>query len=177
MSQSDKPDEDRQDPADALASMAESGQEQAEPVEPSGEDQVDATVALDQMADDDDAVVDLDDLVDAEGETIDLKMAEVTGVSGRQAFEVRRAHGARMSGQQARVHAHAYKRMMIPLLLAVGAVLIIIGAIGLSMMLRAAEPVRQTRWHSWLTGVVLVSFPLGAIMFFGAWLFHREVKR
>jgi hypothetical protein len=45
-------------------------------------------------------------------------------------------------------------------------------------MLNAAQSAPAwTWWHSVMTLLVLVSFPLAAILFFGAWLFHRDLTR
>ena len=99
------------------------------------------------------------------------------GVPGRRSYRAGGARGGRIAGRQARANVNAYKKMMIPLLLVVGVLLILIGLLGVSMLIAAEEADSGTRWHALMTAVALVSFPLGAILLFGAWWFHRDVGR
>ena len=165
----------REDPADALANMAEGQHDETVAASDSPEDEeVDATAALDEMAGDQgDAAELLDDLVGAEAEPVDEEVAAAAGASDLQG----RQQGGRISARHAQAHIHAYKRTMIPLLLVVAAILAVVGALAVSMLLRAGQAARQTQWEAWLTFVALVSFPLAAILLVGVWLFHREVKR
>lgn len=174
MSKSENTDEQRKDPADALASMADGQHDQAAAASDSPEDEeVDATAALNEMAGDQgDAAELLDDLAEEEAGAVE----EVAAAAGASDFQSRQ-QGGRISARHARAHVHAYKRTMIPLLLVVAAILAVVGALATSMLIRAGAAARETRWEAWLTFVALVSFPLAAILLFGAWLFHREVKR
>lgn len=175
MSKSENTDEQRKDPADALASMANDQHDQTAAAPDSPEDEeVDATAALDEMAGDQgDAAELLDDLAEEEAEAVEEEVAAAAGASDLQS----RQQGGRTSARHARAHVHAYKKTMIPLLLVVAAILAVVGALATSMLIRAGQTARQTQWEAWLTFVALVSFPLAAILLFGAWLFHREVKR
>ena len=165
------------DPAEALANMADSRNEQAAPPPEADEKPKDATEALDELAARRaETGKEAEGLAPADDETIDMAAAAATGLSGAEAFRARRARGAKITGQQARAHAHAYRRMMIPLLLVVGVLLILIGLLDVSMLIAADEADRQTRWHALMMVVALVSFPLAAVLFFGAWWFHREVS-
>ena len=177
MGEADKSKGEQEDPADVLAEMAEGRDQDVVAPQPS-QDAPDPPEALDQLAAEGaDPADGLKDLAEGEGDEVDSEMAELTGLSGRQALQARRARGSKLAGQQARAHAHTYKKTMIPLLLVVGAMLILIGLVDVSMLVAAEEADRQTRWHALMTALAVVSFPLGAILFFGAWWFHRDVSR
>lgn len=166
------------DPAEALANMAESRDEEIVAPPDTDEKPADPAEVLDRMAAErTDAGDELDDLGEAGDETVEAEAAAMTGVPGRRAYQARGARGARIAGRQARANVNAYKKMMIPLLLVVGALLILIGMLGVSMLIAAEEADSGTRWHALMTAVALVSFPLGAILLFGAWWFHRDVGR
>ena len=166
------------DPAEALANMAESRDEEIVAPPDADEEPADPAEVLDRMAAErTDAGDELDDLGEAGDESVEAEAAAMTGVSGRRAYQARGARGARIAGRQARANVNAYKKMMIPLLLVVGALLILIGLLGVSMLIAAEEADSGTRWHALMTAVALVSFPLGAILLFGAWWFHRDVGR
>ncbi len=179
MAEAENSDKERQDsdPAEALANLA-AGREQP-PVDsselsgaPEGPPEV-----LDQMAAArDDAADELDRMRKSEADDVDQGLAAVTGLSGRQASRAKQARSVRIGGQQAQAHAHAYKKMMIPLLLVVGVLLILIGALDVTMLAQADEGELRTRWHALMAAIALASFPLGAILLFGAWWFRREVK-
>ena len=85
---------------------------------------------------------------------------------------------------QRRVHAEQFKRMMIPLLLVVGAMLIVLGGIT-AFMLPSEEEIELARLtgrsgllHRPITRWMVVSaFPLGAVLFLGAWVFWREIRQ
>lgn len=166
------------DPAEALANMADSRDEETVAPPDADKQPKDATEALDQLAAKrPETGGEPEGLAQADDETVDMAVAAATGLSGPEAYRARRARGARITGQQARAHAHAYRKMMIPLLLVVGILLILIGLLDVSMLIAADEADRQTRWHALMMAVALVSFPLAAVLFFGAWWFHREVSR
>ncbi len=76
------------------------------------------------------------------------------------------------------VHAHHFKQFMIPMLLIVGVMLVGMGAtLGLILINRSDTVGPPTMIDQpWVPWAVVASFPLGAIMFVGAWMFHREGK-
>lgn len=166
------------DPAEALANMAESRDEEIVTPPDADEEPADPAEVLDRMAAERiDAGDELDDQDEAGDERVEAEAAAMTGVPGRRAYQARGARGARIAGRQARANVNAYKKMMIPLLLVVGALLILIGLLGVSMLIAPEEADSGTRWHALMTAVALVSFPLGAILLFGAWWFHRDMGR
>ncbi len=69
-----------------------------------------------------------------------------------------------------RHHAHMYKKTMIPLLLVVGAMLVVIGFIAAAMVFGETPDPRMKL-------VMFVSFPLAAAVLAGAWLFRRDVNK
>jgi len=102
---------------------------------------------------------------------------------GEGASLARRNRSAAFQHQSRRVHAEQFKRAMIPLLIVVGAMLLLLGAAMLTM-LPGAEQAAQARARgsdalahkAWTRPLVLASFPLGAILFLGAWLFRRDLR-
>ncbi len=173
MNDTNEPQEQRKDPADALADLA--AQEPAEIVAPPEPPTLpaDPTEALNRLAESEAASPAEGDLDTPERAPVDLEMAEKTGLAGRDAFQARRARSATIGGDETRASSAAYKRTMIPLLLVVGGLLILVGALSAWMLLRQVD----TGGHSAaLVLVTLVSFPLAALLVFGAWWFHRDVR-
>jgi len=139
----DKP---QQHPADALAALAAGQREPDPPNDPEPEPQ---------------------------SEVVDEALAEQTGLVGEHALRARRARSASIGADDARSRSAAYKRTMVPLLLAVGGLLLLVGILSAMMLTgrQAAGPPDDR-----LVLVTLISFPLAAMLIFGAWWFHRDVK-
>jgi|GEM_PF-2350776 len=99
-----------------------------------------------------------------------------TAVSG-----ARKARASTLQRQRARVHAEQFKRMMVPILLVTGILLLVLGGI-VAYMMRQGDADLYTG-----TGIlhdpgfkkimVITSFPLGAILMIGAWIFRADLKR
>jgi len=94
----------------------------------------------------------------------------------RQSFHARRAHAAAYAGVHSRAHAHQYKKIMIPFLIVMAALLVLVGAYSASEVLGADERTQQLDSYARMTMVMIASFPLAAVLGFGAWWFHRDVK-
>lgn len=158
------------DPADVLAGMADQGPlEIAEPDAGSG----DPLAALDDMAEArQDTPAGLDRLEAAdEPPPLDPDMAAATGLSGRDAYRARRVRGLRIEAQQAHAHAHAFRRLAVPMCLVVGGLLLIVGALAAYLVLAGGWD-RQPG----MVLVGLVSFPLAIALFIGAWWFHHDLQ-
>ena len=92
----------------------------------------------------------------------------------------RKARVRRHEANQGKAHAAQFKAAMIPLLLAVGVILMIIGVV----CLVAGRPGDGSRITisgelfgvAYVTWIAILSFPIGSILLFGAWLFHRELR-
>jgi hypothetical protein len=100
---------------------------------------------------------------------------KTTAVSG-----VRRSRANALQKQQSQVHAEQFKRMMVPILMITGILLVLLGAIVMFMV--KGEPAGYTGTgllnNSSLKRImVITSFPLGAILMVGAWLFRADIKR
>ena len=141
-------DNQQADPADALADLA--GSDDCEITVPDEQDNVDPFSALNAMARSDEAGFD-------------------PGVSGG-------AHVTSGGGYH-RHHAHMYKKTMIPLLLVVGAMLVVIGLIAADMVISATPERKFYTWYPRMKLVMFVSFPLSAAVLAGAWLFRRDVNK
>lgn len=96
----------------------------------------------------------------------------MAGMDGRQVLHARWARSAVYTRQSAAVNAHTFRKTMIPVLLVVGVLLMVVG--GLSFYLSHEGGGRGDRL---LMLIMVVSFPLAAVLFFGAWYFHHEVTR
>jgi len=183
------------DPADALADLAERAADENEAVAPTGDPQADsaapedvgdATAALGRMSGDQaDAAEELDALADArqgppDGAHSDHDLPDLRPLQGRL------ARRAVIDAQQARADAHRLRATMIPLLVVLGGLLIFVGVLGVLLLTVLGESHGGWRghpaavqgggdpWHSGMKVVTMASFPLAAILFSGAWWFHRE---
>jgi len=95
--------------------------------------------------------------------------------------------GAHLAARRARAthkskshhaHAHQFKQIMAPLLLVVGLMLFVLGIIVALSMPGGGSPEARDGWPTASAKVaVVIAFPLGAVLLFGAWYFHREVKQ
>ncbi len=161
-----------EDPADVLANMA-ANQPAGEIAPPEENDRATSDV-LTEMADGDKLPSD-DDFAAApaeEADGYDAEIAAATGLAGEDARRARQARSANIGAHQARATRHASKRFMIPMLLALGVLLLVVGLASVLILSRG-----DSGADAKLTIVMLLSFPLAAVMIFGAYWFHREVKR
>ncbi len=91
----------------------------------------------------------------------------------------RKSRAAAMQKYQARANAQQFKRMMVPILLITGLLLLFLGAVVLYLM----RDVPDTGTGSFLHNpkirriMVITSFVLGPILMGGAWMFRSDVKR
>jgi hypothetical protein len=93
----------------------------------------------------------------------------------------RKARASALQRQRARVHAEQFKRMMVPILLVTGVLLLLLGGIVMVMM-RQVDPEMYTGEGLFNNPrfkqiMVITAFPLGAILLIGAWLFRADLKR
>jgi hypothetical protein len=92
----------------------------------------------------------------------------------------RRNQMAFQARQQKLAQMHGFKRVMTPMLLVVGGMLILLGIIGLYLVLSyKPNPHAIVEDEGYGTGfkmVVLASLLLGAVLLLGAWMFHRETS-
>ncbi|MFW6132764.1 MAG: hypothetical protein ACOC8F_02620 [Planctomycetota bacterium] len=141
----------RRDPADALHAMAD------------GEDLAAAPVG--------------DTEPETPGEEPDAADADaLEGLPGRgEARSARRARSATIGAQADSAHHHQFHRAMIPLLVVVGILLFVLGFV--VAILGPARAETSMFGGTMTTVAVVVAFPLGAILLFGAWFFRREVAR
>lgn len=79
-----------------------------------------------------------------------------------------------------RVHAHQFKTIMVPLLVTVGSLLLLCGAIMLAGA--GGDPQEAPGGPEGFHGIFrkwfpVAAFPVGVILLAGAWYFHRELRR
>ncbi|MDP6633440.1 MAG: hypothetical protein QGG42_00905 [Phycisphaerae bacterium] len=102
-------------------------------------------------------------------------------VSSGAVSRARRARANTLQKQRARVHAEQFKRMMVPILLITGVLLLFLGGI-VAFMMRGSSADAYTG-SGMLNNptlkriMVITSFPLGAILLVGAWFFRADIKR
>lgn len=143
----------RDESADALAALAAGGDLQAESDAPR-----DDGLALAEAA-------------PAPGEP-----AAVAETSYAQRF---RQEYIRYQTQSRLAHAHQYKKIMIPLLLVVGGMLLLICVATAIMVVRyggkeAAQPSAMVQSAPWF---IPCAGLLGAVLLLGAWMFHRDTSK
>jgi len=89
--------------------------------------------------------------------------------------EARRSRQTGLKGRVKRAHAEQFKRTMIPLLLVVGAMLLLISVATILMM-----QTHESDTGEFMGGVgwpmAIGSFVLAAVLMLGAWLFHYEIN-
>lgn len=106
-------------------------------------------------------------------------LSEIAALSAPSTLAARQARLTQMETRSRRVYAHQYKRTLIPLLLAVGALLFIFSGVTLAMLLRGnpdLAPGETTYLLAYGRYFVMAALPLGAILLAGAWLFHVETR-
>ena len=92
----------------------------------------------------------------------------------------RKSRANAMQKQRAQVHAEQFKRMMVPILLVTGILLLFLGGVVMFMMRGATDAYTGAGMlnnPALKRIMVITSFPLGAILMVGAWLFRADVKR
>ena len=161
-------DEHHTDPADALADLARGTA--GGMVVPDKAGKVDPLSALDAMARNDAVVADPGEFA-AAAETNVSDEVFAGGASFSKASD--REHVTAGAGYR-RHHAHMYKQTMIPLMLVVGAILVLIAFVAAVMVLQSDTA--DALYYSRMKIVVYVSFPLSAVVLVGAWWFHRDVN-
>ncbi|MHC4983310.1 MAG: hypothetical protein ACYTF6_09110 [Planctomycetota bacterium] len=157
--QQDQPEE--KPPSEALAEMAE-GQDLAPP------DQQDAQ----QNHAAGDAPEDLAQLAGSEGPPA-VQAGDLQGLpNAAQTMASRRARAAAFERQNRRAQADQFKRLMVPLLLAVGLLLIVLGGVAVALLPsgKSSSLGASAKW------AVAAAFPLGALLLFAAWFYHRQLK-
>lgn len=168
-------DDQQADPADALADLAGSESPVATEITvPDEQDNVDPLSALNAMARSDEAVSDPGDFAAAAAETVAYDVSDEVFSGGASPLGASgRLHVTAGDGYH-RHHAHMYKKTMIPLLLVVGAMLVVIGLVAAAMVLSATP---EQKFDPRMKLVLFVSFPLAAVVLTGAWLFRRDVNK
>ena len=104
-------------------------------------------------------------------ESVDPAALEGLPAAG-DSLAARRARAATFQGQAHRASTHQLKQIMIPLLVAVGALLIVLAGVVMGMLASGRSP--KSGAGAW--AAVIVAFPLGGFLLFGAWWFRRDVK-
>ena len=93
----------------------------------------------------------------------------------------RKARASTLQRQRSRVHAEQFKRMMVPILVVTGVLLLILGGI-VTFMMRQGDAdlpagTGMLNDPGFKRIMVIAAFPLGAILLIGAWLFRADLKR
>jgi len=153
------------DPVDVLAAMAEGAEEQ----------EADAPKPPDEQEELDEELLAAVGHEIGEGGVDPADLADLS--ANRLSAAERKARAAVLHSQAAQAHHHQFKRTMIPLLIVVAGMLFVLGAV-VAAILPGREQAGRGGILSglWAWVAVWVSFPLGAILLFGAWFFHREVR-
>jgi hypothetical protein len=165
MTQADNGDSKQRDPADALADMADVSPEIVSPEEDDSEDAaLDALTGLSDEPPDPEAVAEEgiagDDEPPPRDEEVDVPTARPANAAQQAAYARAAKHR----------QAQDFKKMMIPLLGIVGAMVIAVGF--LSAMFMTSDGMAGSRGT--LMTLMFVSFPLGSVLLFGAWKFRRD---
>ena len=176
---------------DALAAMA-AGQDVA-PTDPDAGDlpidcdqpvQADPTGQIPPEA----AAVELSDLAEtaSAGARVDAFAAAgppVGDAASRQvALQARQKRAASLVGQSQRAHAQQFKSFMIPMLIVTGSLLFVLATI-VALLMPDTRETFSPGYSSWYEnpntkkGLVLVAYPLGAILYLGAYLFYMDLQR
>ena len=165
-------DEKRDRSADALAAMAD-GQE----IGPK----------TDQKPETSESAIPSQDVLDADKADTPGQGAKALSAAGTAAPEsadgvARKARAASLQRRTQHVHAEQFKRMMIPLLLVTGIMLLVLG-IAVATIISGSKPLAHGEKVGFLENpsvqkaLVVLAFPLAAILLAGAWLFREDLKR
>ncbi len=122
-----------------------------------------------------------DEQDDSAGDPLDGEVFEQTDSAVDIGVDVNpeQARRTRQTGMQGRIrkaHAEQFKRTMIPLLLVVGAMLLLI-SITTVMMIQAHRGDSGKFMGGLGWPMAVGSFLLAAILMLGAWMFHNELQR
>lgn len=102
--------------------------------------------------------------------------------SRQRSLQARQKRAAALVGQSQRAHAQQFKSFMIPMLVVTGSLLFILATIVALLMPDTRETFNPaySPWYenpSTKKGLVLLAFPLGAILYLGAYLFYMDIQR
>lgn len=89
----------------------------------------------------------------------------------------RLARARTQRAQAAHVHAYQFKHFMVPMLLATGGLLIVVGLVILVRIANGARFVASWISESAVKIMAWAALPLGLILLLGAWLFYRELQQ
>ncbi len=98
------------------------------------------------------------------------------GVTVVNTEQAKRARQAGIQGRMHKAHAEQFKRTMIPLLLVVGAMLLLI-SIATVMMMQSHRSENGPFMGGFGWPMAVGSFLLAAILMLGAWMFHNEIQK
>jgi len=107
--------------------------------------------------------------------------AAVASVPRPSSSGARKARAATLHKNRSRAHAEQFKRMMVPILLITGVLLLMLGGV-VAWMMRDV-PADAYTGEGVLNNpavkriMVITAFPLGGILMIGAWLFRSDLKR
>lgn len=103
--------------------------------------------------------------------------------AGSAEFAARQAQARKFQQANALAQHLQLKKFAIPLLLVVGALLLLMGTILVFMLPPSApegaatNPDTSLATSPWTKVMVFSAFPMGLILMLGAWLFHQDVRR
>jgi len=109
-------------------------------------------------------------LADGEGaeRADDVDLADLPETD--DALQARLKRTAALHHQTRRVHAKQFKQAMIPLLLVVGLMLFVLGAVTGYMVVNGTITKPVAKWAA------IGAFPVGAVLLLSAWLFRLDLK-
>ena len=105
-----------------------------------------------------------------------------SGSGTSSASGARKSRASALQRQRSRVHAEQFKRMMVPILVVTGALLMVLGGI-VGYMMRPGGPLTPLPGDEMVADMgfkkimVGASFVIGAILLVGAWMFRMDLKR
>jgi len=109
-------------------------------------------------------------------------LAGVGGANKEQALQMRRKRAVALQGQTRHAHAQQFKSFMIPMLIVTGALLFVLATV-VALLRPSDAGTFNPEYSSWYENpttkkaLVLIAYPLGAILFLGAWLFYVDLQR
>jgi len=158
--------------ADALKAMAD-GQDIDPAQQPQGDPPPDDAASPNQAPPNNNA----SGAADAADYAAPVFNTDMAGASSKD----KKLRQAAFHARSTRAHSEQYKRTMIPLLVIVGGLLVLAGAGTLAMLIQQkqggcvlGEGNLLLRYGAWF---IVAAWILGAILFVGAWMFHRELSQ
>ncbi|MDY7009185.1 MAG: hypothetical protein SVV80_00305 [Planctomycetota bacterium] len=164
-------------PADALADLADRSGGGGEIIVPNEQGKVNPISALDAMVQSNVVMSDPGEFAAAAAETVADGVSDEVFTGAASSLGASGGVHVTSGDGYHRRHAHMYKKTMIPLMLVVGAMLILVGFIAVDMVFRADPEQEFYTWYSRMKIVMYASFPLAAVVLAGAWWFHRDVNK